>query len=878
MLCKFYVTFSQVFIVHTKLDKIPECETVSSWITRRTVKRQSKSRLIVRKQSGTSNDKNIMKVSAESDYQNVKFNDQHEPYLYDVDGTSDPTRSVTDMNDASLENFFSRPLKIGSFNWATSTSFYQAFDPWSLYFNNPRVINRISNYNLMRCKLHVKFVINGNGFQYGRLIASYLPLRTLDDLSTNALLVPEDIVQSSQLPHVYLDPTTSSGGEMVLPFFFFNNNCNIPGADWNVLGETVIRSINGLKHANGATDVVTVSVFAWAEDVQLSVLTSNDPFTIVPQSGREGDEIDEANKEGIVSGPATKLAKAAGALSIIPQIRPFATATATAASAVGAAAKAFGYCRPPVTKDSEPFKPVPISDLAVTNNPDCFRKLTIDSKQELSIDPRIAGLGSADPMNIREIAKRESYLTKFSWNIGTSVETLLWNTRISPISWAESGVTPVGFHFPACAMAAMPFKFWTGSITYRFQIVCSSFHKGRLKVVYDPKFLVGSEYNTNYLQVIDIADQTDFSITIGNGQQNSLLDHLYPGLNSVTECYSTTAYTATGPGNGVLGVYVVNELTTPNSTVNNDIEVNVYVSAGDDFEVFVPESHFQKFVVKPQSGKEPIVPESQNTMEPSAPEHDQTETLGPQDTNHDLLNHVFVGEAISSFRTLLKRYNLHTAIGDSTTGDRIINIVRSGLPYFRGNVQGAVDTTSLAAPYNYCNTVLIHWVLMAFSGYRGSIRWKYLPLSGFDNVSYTVERESGKFTTDAYSNLNTPAANFTTLGSAGYLTLDPTFTSPGTRGSAFQNSNVNPTIEFEVPYYNQFRFCPAKIQNLTTTAGLGSWAGSLGVDRYDLDIHVTGKTDGDWLGAYCAAGEDFQVYFWSALPRLYYEAAAPVPS
>jgi hypothetical protein len=251
------------------------------------------------------------------------------------------------------------------------------------------------------------------------------------------------------------------------------------------------------------------------------------------------------------------------------------------------------------------------SSLAVTTVPDGVAKLSVDDKQELSIDPRIAGLGSEDPLDIRSIAKRESYLTSFTWAIGTAPETLLWNARVDPVTWAENG-SPTAFYLPACAMAALPFEYWTGTMNFRFQIVASSFHKGRLKIVYDPQFLATNEYNTNYLEVIDIADKTDFTISIANGQSRTYLNHHLPGSDSVTQMYSTTPYASVEEGNGVVGVYVVNELTTPNSTVNNDIEINVYVSMGDDFEVAQPDDYFQRFVFKPQSGLESdgIVPES----------------------------------------------------------------------------------------------------------------------------------------------------------------------------------------------------------------------------------------------------------------------------
>jgi len=114
-------------------------------------------------------------------------------------------------------------------------------------------------------------------------------------------------------------------------------------------------------------------------------------------------------------------------------------------------------------------------------------------------------------------------------------------------------------------------------------------------------------------------------------------------------------------------LYVVNELTTPNSIVTNDIEVNVFVSMGDDFEVFVPSDQFQKYVYKPQMGMLPqageIVPESENTTEPSAPLQDSTVKLGPTLQDGELINKVYTGECITTFRQMLKRYNLHTSSG-----------------------------------------------------------------------------------------------------------------------------------------------------------------------------------------------------------------------
>jgi hypothetical protein len=140
----------------------------------------------------------------------------------------DPTRSLQDSDDARLENFFSRPIKIAEEEWATSTTLGFDIDPWSLYWENPRVANRIANFHLLKCNLKIKVVINGNGFQYGRALVSYLPFDVYDTLTTNASLIREDLVQASQQPRIFLDPTTSQGGEMKLPMFNYYNYLSIP--------------------------------------------------------------------------------------------------------------------------------------------------------------------------------------------------------------------------------------------------------------------------------------------------------------------------------------------------------------------------------------------------------------------------------------------------------------------------------------------------------------------------------------------------------------------------------------------------------------------------------------------------------------------------
>jgi hypothetical protein len=820
-----------------------------------------------------------MKVVANETHQNVGFSDSDDPYLYTVKGTMDPTRSLQDTQGDELSSFFSRPLKISETEWATNSALNVVLDPWASFINNPRVVNRMTNYNLLRARLRLKIMINGNSFHYGRAMALYHPMHTRDDFTT--LGSTASLVQGSQMPHVFLDPTTSTGGELCLPFFFEKNNVNLTSLEYTNLGRLHIISLNDLRHANGASDKATISVFAWLEDVELNMLTSLDIAAIVPQSGME---VDEANSNGVISGPATAISKISASLSEAPYIGPFAMATSKVAGITAATAKLFGYSRPPVTKDPDPYKPTAISSLATTTVPDGAAKMTIDDKQELTIDPTISGIGPGDPLNIKQIAKRESYLTTFDWDIGEAPETLLWNTRVMPTLWRTDGAA---VYLPACAMAAVPFSYWTGTMKFRFQIVASAFHKGRLKVVYDPNFVSSNEYNTNYMEIIDIAEKQDFTIEVGNGQHQSLLSSSTPQGTTITT-YGSNPIGLSSVGNGVLSLYIVNELTTPDTTAPRDIQVNVFVSMGDDFEVFVPNDRFARYEFKPQSGFEPQSGSEDSKMNdalvshaPSPPQQeDDTDVVGVGTTNHEHLNKVFTGEVIKSFRPFLKRYSLHSMLNATFNSDRrVLYGRRTAFPFLRGNVTSAVHTTSGAAPYNYCNTMLLHWVTLAFSGYRGSIRWKICPMSFMANDSLPITQVQRDTSTRYYQNGRTAVFTPITESQMAFQgAVDTSLSLPatnkpfnGSKGMVLTNGYVNPNTEFEVPFYSDDRFVPGKREDYTSSFG------DYALNTFDYKIFMRGNNE-TYINAFCAAGEDFQVYFWTGLPPLYYNPTPPSPS
>lgn len=821
----------------------------------------------------------------------------------------DPTYSCSDTTDTGLEDFFARPIKIYSFSWTVGNNVFASPNPWKLYFDNARVVNRIANYRNIRCQLNMKIVLNGNGFHYGRILASYLPYANIDILTKQGRnLVPQDAIAESQRPHLYLDPSCSQGGTLSVPFFWHKNNLDIVNEEWEDMGDLVFRSLQPLSHANGATDSVTVSVFAWITNVTLSGPTSTNPGNIVAQAG-----IYDEYSANPISAPMNTLAAIASKLKDMPIISPFAKATEVIATSVGAVAKLFGYSRPNNLEPIAPYKPTYVGDLSCVNNLDTAVKLSADCKQELTIDPRTVGLPPVDELNIRYLATKESYLTQFSWDIADAAETLLWNCYVTPALFDTVGTgASKEHHMTASCFATHPFKYWRGTMRFRFMVVASAYQKGRLRINYDPWLKTGTEYNTNYNTIVDLASDRDFTIEIGWANSRSYLKIMHANVATILP-FSTAALTTPYEDfmNGVLSVFVVNELTTPNSTVTNDAAVNVLVSAGDDIDVSIPTmvGLTEMRVYEEQSGEyegdlydtdpnsdilslwdlfliytgQIQLPEVQAgevshadqdaTQEQSAPEQSvMLDHCAAPEVKEDNTLNVFFADPICSLRTLMKRYCF--SIQQAPQNFAINKLEYTNKPLDPGYDAHGIHVTTTAAQYNYAEMTWVGYVSSAFAGWRGGLRWKH-QLCSF-GVDSTAPRPVALF---AYNHLednadlaapatvNTIPVNTETYSSAARRTY---YQKIG-NGAITTPYEQNPCVEIETPYYSYNRFSP----NKTYTSAEGS--------EFNPQHHLlasgwmgAANNEGAYIVSFCAAGEDYSPFFYIG-PPVFYFFSDPTP-
>lgn len=831
-----------------------------------------------------------VEIHDEEPHQNVKFVDET-PGPTETRGTTmDPQRSPALVQDATLAEFFSRPLKLAEVLWSPSLTLSESLDPWSAYMTNTKVRERMNNFKLMTATMRLKFVINGNAFYYGRAIAYYNPLDKLDDTSTLSPLLQENLVQASQRPHVYLNPTTSQGAEMVLPFFYPKDAVDLPSGDYSELGRLYMAQFVPLKHANGANAPINISIFGFLENVKLAIPTAYNLGSVAPQASKEKDEYGQ----GPVSRIAGAVANYAMALTRAPMIAPYARATEIGARAVGAIATLFGYSAP-VLLETPRFTPTAIESLAVTNIDKSFQKLTMDAKQELSIDPRVSGLEGHDELDIKRIGAIESYLFTFPWTVSGTSESLIASMLVDPAIYRVGTVSPTPLMFPACAFVTNMFKYWRGTMRFKFQVMASNYHRGRLKIVYDPTGGgTTSEYNTAYTTIVDIAEEPEFIVEVGWGQQNTYAQHIWPnrdlGQGAMFSTTNPVAYTspAASRSNGVLSVYIVNELTVPNDTINNDISVNVFVSMGDDFEVAVPNpASFSnlKLIPQPVTVARGLPPRPQASMEVSDSKvagativHDVAGNV----TDGDGTDLVYVGETIRSLRSVIKRSDYYGDwYFDSTVeyASRLIRQLKLPLfPNFSGFQYGSTGirvahalsvTTDEPIGYEFQpgRTTFLEYAKFAFAGWRGSVRYVF-DTSSFSPtgvasgsvMSTRVYRNDGSdmVPTATSYDISDPTNSLDILNS--YM-VDNSFGA----GGILESKDTNAMIKVEVPYYHNFRFAPGRqVSNIITAdypAGFvfeieATRLNNVNINKFPVQMYVSG-------------GEDFTLFFFVGLPPMY---------
>jgi hypothetical protein len=357
----------------------------------------------------------------------------------------------------------------------------------------------------------------------------------------------------------------------------------------------------------------------------------------------------------------------------------------------------------------------------------------------------------------------------------------------------------------------------------RVKVVVTKFHKGRLKISYDPRNDITSTNpaeNTVYTEILDIGEKDDVTFTIPYHQDLGWL--------KTDDSFSTnwtpgnTLAPRVGTDNGVLTVRVLNTLTAPAA---GSVNLLFFVTGGDNFEFANPKGAnvITNSVPTPFAlqGEEltDVVSES---IVIGTPSQMVAERYGQN-----------FGEAILSLRTLLHRsslaqYTASYAITNGIYNFRYSEVMR--MPTWPGYDPSArLDASKIVAASGTAKFSAVYanhlpYVAGMFLGYRGSVNYAITPsgdnLNSLDDVK--VFRSTGATNNIRRSQLvpttSTLAAatvgqRVASLSPWGAQQLDLGQIVDGLGGMGITCTRTNGSVTFNFPDYNNYNFSLAEPNN-----------------------------------------------------------------
>lgn len=834
------------------------------------------------------------------------FSDESKGQIAEATSLSELTHLGDSTPSMSLGRFLERPVLIKDLTWTdidqvgiTTT----IINPWFEYLNHPAIRRKIDNYAFMRGNLHVKAIINASPFYYGRAQLAYKPLISLrPDNTFLAVATEKELMPESQRLSIWVNPSDSEGGETILPFFYHKNWLDITdGTEVSNFGRFRFNIYNRLQSANGVGTIsLKVQLFAWMSEVEvmgptdtLAMQSSKEQLFMKPKQksvslGKKpshSDDFDRFKVSTVATAVAMATEKAAAAISLIglPELAPFALGVSTVASGVSSIAGMLGFTNTPLIEPTCTFKAQPLSQVASTEISGPLERLCIDPKNGISIDNKLIGLTNVDNMTINSIACRDSFLTNIKFSDTTLPGQVIFASKITPALYNKATYGSIkAYNMTPLAYMSNFFKYWRGDVVFTFIVVATQYHKGRIRISFDPNGDGGldgadDKYTTNFTRIIDISTDRKVSIQIPYMQALGWLQTL---KLSATVMDNTDIY-ANSQGillkdsnlyNGVMTVKVINPLSAP--VASTEIDIQVWVRGADNIEFSMPIDMPQDLThMVPQSGESEEAKESEIEI-----------FGGSSNDGHPGRYLVNFGEVVISFRQLLRRTVLYKYTKfptiDLTKPYCNVHYTSPTYPVFYGyddNGQEIADLTigTGTGAFNFCLNTPYHYLTHCFIGMRGSMnkRFNFINDGNISVPHLAVTR-----------NPDPPLASLMQLTDGGNMTNRSDISRQIMRGedtgaarnslasgASVTNYRIMPTLEYNVPLYDNYKFISTN--PLTKNKGSAIDGSDRSFTTLQAILNPTSsqnaKISDTIIEEYFCIGPDFSVGYFLSIPTLF---------
>lgn len=581
---------------------------------------------------------------------------------------------------------FNRPFNFANYAW-NGLSFgivHSSFHPSGYFQGNFNAQVKLANYVYLRGVMCFRAVMTSTPYTSGKLCMSVRP----------AMGPPQSVVGATGDPCVELDAASGKTACIKVPCvmpaawaaieYFTNTPSGTYNSffDWCNLNLSVITTLR-----DPSAPVVNVKLYAWLEDVELKSpgVTS---FALAPQGGPKGkEELKKApkNKISTTSGPVPSefglMSIVKGAHAAVKTIGGVLVDSAVMVKNAATLAALVGLSDPSMLNNTTLVASIPHFDAPHMYG--TSPAVTMAASQACKVVlPYGAFSLTSDCMDIARYSSRMAMLGTFPWVVadtdGTQLLAMPINAGLLSAFNGVPGYTPLSF-------AATHFRFWRGSLRYRFALAKTRFHAGVIEIVWqmglNTTALTDDAHATIcYRAVWDIQESESFEVVVPYCSMLPWTPTWY-GVFRDPYVVGNTRMT------GIIRVRVVNPLLSSNGFASDSIDVVVYTAAGPDIEFAVPSLPSSTFITIPEAlrAKSNVVRRAQKLkMEaegggnPGVFQVDETDGLETTTPPFIMANIKpmsefatisCIGERIMNFRLLLRRFSQYA--DDNTALKRV---------------------------------------------------------------------------------------------------------------------------------------------------------------------------------------------------------------
>lgn len=410
------------------------------------------------------------------------------------------TPAVELDDTASLSEFLTRPFVIDNFDWAEGNMLNRTLTPYSSLLNQPAIKKKLSGYRLFQAGIELTVTMSSSPFLYSGVLVAYAPLTVAENTFGLAdPIVPSGTssylpLQMSTFPyHLFMYPQSDTTATMSIPWICPTDYISL--VDRPSMGSLVMYSVTPLRSVGTpSASTCTISVIARFINPKLAGPTATE----------------------LQSGTAMGLSKDLARVG-------FGAASAVASSA-GHILKLVGMTNEATKGDVQ----------SVASN-----ILPGLSSGEQSVPVANMGLGLSMPaedsdletLDIARLAAIPSYLGEASWTLSAAVNQQLIAIGVSPAQYnsvERAGSLDATVYYdisPAmCAYISSFFRLWSGTMCFKFKVICSQYHRGKVRVWYDNSGLTTTP-TEGYLksQMLDLATDSELTVRIPMASQTPWL-------------------------------------------------------------------------------------------------------------------------------------------------------------------------------------------------------------------------------------------------------------------------------------------------------------------------------------------------------------------